>query len=155
MNRYAALLALFLALVPATAWTHGLLVSAEAKGSRIDGRVYYSDGTPAADEYVELKQQAAPAKAEHSTVTDRDGRFGFEATGGERYLVVAHGEEGHRTEIEITLKAGERGRIVEPDDTETESDGIRFPPAWMLIGGLLLLSLVPAFIFILKRVGRT
>jgi hypothetical protein len=49
--------------------------------------------------------------------TDTAGNFRFDGVAGHRYALIAHGEEGHTTEMEITLGAGERGRLVDAPRT--------------------------------------
>lgn len=154
INLSKAIFTLFLALICAPAWGHGLLVSAEASGNRIEGRVYYSDGTPGAGEYVELKSGTEYERVSNSAATDGDGRFSFESVSGQQYLIVAHGEEGHTTELEITVRDGARGQIVDKDLSDPQNQTRWIPPAWMLIGGLFALSLVPAFFLRLKGVSR-
>ncbi len=143
---FKTILALMLAALAMPAWAHGLLISAEANGRAIEGRVYYSDGTPGAGEYVELKSDAGAENAAQTAVTDAEGGFRFTGTSGQSYRIVAHGEEGHTTELSIALEAGERGKLVERAPTGSQAEGDWLPPAWMLIGGVLLLSLIPVFL---------
>jgi hypothetical protein len=124
----------------APALAHGLLVSVQGEGAAVTGRVYYSDGAPGAGEYVELRDLTAPAAQPLTAVTDAGGGFRFPGVAGRSYAVIAHGEEGHITEMQLTLAAGERGRLV---DAEARAEG-GAPPAWLVIGGLLALSTIPA-----------
>jgi hypothetical protein len=101
--------------VPALA--HGFLVSVRGEGSAITGRVYYSDGAPGAGEFVELRDLTDGAQTVRSGTTDTAGNFRFDGVAGHRYALIAHGEEGHTTEMEITLGAGERGRLVDAPRT--------------------------------------
>lgn len=125
----------------APAFAHGLLVSVRGEGSDIVGRVYYSDGTAGAGEFVELRDLTQPDSAAQSAAADARGAFRFPGVQGRLYAVVAHGEEGHTTEMQLTLVAGERGRLVE---APSPTAGFRAPPAWAVVGGLLLLSAIPA-----------
>lgn len=123
---------------------HGLLVRAESDGPRVTGTVYYTDGTVAADEYIELRRahDADPAlPPTDSTQTDSDGRFILSGNPGEAYHLIAFGEEGHSTTLALTLEAGARARLID-EAAEGDDAGL---PAWMVLGGLLLLSLIPAF----------
>ena len=143
-NHLGPLLALPLFVLAVPALAHGLLVSVEAQAGRIDGRVYYSDGAPGAGEYVELKRSAEAREPIASAITDVDGRFSFSTQGGP-HVIVAHGEEGHLTEISV--EDGERGRLIERDEAEQVDDGAGLPPAWLLIGALLALSMIRAVWF--------
>lgn len=123
---------------PASA--HGLLMTANAEGAAVTGRVYYSDGTSGADQSIELRDLTRPEAQPVWLNTDDQGAYRFAATPGHRYAVVAHGEEGHTTEMQLTVGAGEHGRLV--DQPEADEGGL--PPAWAVIGGALLLSAVVA-----------
>ena len=133
--------------VPALA--HGFLVSVRGEGTVISGRVYYSDGAPGAGEFVELRDLTDGAQPARSGTTDTAGTFRFDGVAGHRYALIAHGEEGHTTEMEITLRAGERGRLV---DAPAPAGLPWPPPAWAVIGAVLLLSTIPALW--LRRRGR-
>lgn len=124
----------------APAWAHGLLMTAEADGAAVTGRVYYSDGTSGAGQSIELRDLSQTDVRPVWINTDAKGTYRFAATPGHRYAVVAHGEEGHMTEIQLTVGSGENGRLVDQPDV----DGAALPPAWAVIGGLLLLSVVVA-----------
>jgi len=128
--RALAIAALALA-APASA--HGLLVAVQSESNAVTGRVYYSDGRPGAREFVELRDLSAPASPALSASTDAEGRFRFAAAPGHRYTVIAHGEEGHKTELQLTVADGERGRLIDKpvvDDDPTP----QAPPAWLVIG---------------------
>lgn len=136
---------------------HGLLVSVEADGNVINGKVYYSDGTPGAGEFIELRdlnRAENGATQEQSTATDAGGKFSFTGILGHQYAVVAHGEEGHVTEMQITLASGESGRLIDTPPASGGQEGPGLPPAWMIIGGLLLLSLIPALYLRRARSAR-
>jgi hypothetical protein len=137
----AAMLAAALSLA-APAFAHGLLVSARSDGDTVAGRVYYSDGAPGAGEYVEFRDLTDPARPARTAAADATGGFRFPGVPGHRYAVIAHGEEGHTTELQVELRAGERARLS--DAAPADAAGLSLPPAWMLIGALLLLSTVPA-----------
>ena len=149
--RLLALVAVLLA-VGAPALAHGLLVQARADGGAIVGRVYYSDGTAGAGEFVQLRDLSEPSRPPVGASTDGQGGFRFVAATGHRYAVVAHGEEGHTTEVTLTAAAGERARLTEPSTPSAEADA---PPAWLIIGGLLLLSLPVAWWLNRRRAPAT
>ena len=132
----------------AAAQAHGLLMSVQADpgGQALEGRLYYSDGAPAAGEYVEAGELAASSPTEPvSTQTDADGRFALPAQAGRHYAVIAYGEEGHSVEMHLHLVPGARGRLAGEDLAGDAIVGWP-PPAWAVIGGLLLLSMLPALL---------
>lgn len=133
--------------VPALA--HGFLVSMRGEGTTISGRVYYSDGTPGAREFVELRDVTDASRPLQTGATDQAGAFRFTGVAGHRYALIAHGEEGHTTEMLLTLASGARGKLV---DVAGPSKSSWAPPAWALIGGALLLSMLPALW--LRRRGK-
>lgn len=123
----------------APAMAHGLLVTVQSEGNAVTGRVYYSNGAPGAREFVELRDLSASASPTLSTSSDAKGQFRFAAAPGHRYAVIAHGEEGHTTEMQVTVVDGQRGRLVEgPDASGDGTSGT--PPAWLVIGSVLLIS---------------
>lgn len=145
MRHALAVLLTLLALASAApAFAHGLLVQVRGEASAVTGRVYYSDGAPGAGEFVELRDLTEPARPVLSGATDPQGGFRFPGVPGHAYAVVVHGEEGHTTEMRLTLASGERGRLVDTPTPASAEGGFAWPPAWMLIGALLLLSTLPA-----------
>ncbi len=141
---------LLLWLVAASASAHGLLISVRGDGSTVSGTVYYSNGTPGAGEWVEMydlnRTEAPPLGANAGP----DGGFDFPGVEGGRYRILVSGEEGHSVESEITLSAGARGQFVDRDAPVEQ--GWTWPPAWLVIGGLLLASVIPALWF--RRRGK-
>ena len=130
-------------LVSLVVHAHGLLVSVKGEGSSIFGTVYYSDGALAVGEFVQLIDTDAPAEPPRTSNADSDGGFRFDdATVGHRYRIIVEGEEGHVTEMELLLAQGEKARLNDKDGAAEEEGGF---PAWQVIGGLLLLSAIPAF----------
>ncbi len=141
MTGRRALLALTAAmLLSGPALAHGFLVKLKAEGAAIVGQVYYTDGTAGAGEFVELRDLTDPRQPVRSGATDAGGGFRFDGAPGHRYALIAHGEEGHETEMQITLGSGENGRLV--DTAAAESVMTWPPPAWALIGGALLVSML-------------
>lgn len=137
-----ALAGLLLLAAPLAGLAHGLFVKARGEGRSILGTVYYSDGALAVGEYVELQDLDAPDQAAQGVQTDGNGGFRFEsAVDGHRYRIVAYGEEGHQTELSLVFSEGARARLDEPDAAPADEGGL---PAWLVIGGLLALSIVPA-----------
>lgn len=137
-----ALLALTMMCAAMPAWAHGLLMKLRAEGAAVAGEVYYSNGTKAAGEWVEVKNLTDPSVATQTLQTDPEGRFHVPGSVGHRYLVVAIGEEGHSIEMEMTLAPGARGQLLE-DGAPVEAPGEDYP-AWAIIGGLMLVSAGPA-----------
>lgn len=127
-------------LLPALALAHGLLLQFASESDAIAGRAYYSNGKVAADEWVELVDLAAPAARPVGQHTDAHGEFRFPARNGGRYRVIAHGEEGHRTELEIVAGSGASARLV--DDDASAVARLWPPPAWAVIGTVLLASVI-------------
>ncbi len=136
---------LLLVMAAPPAFAHGLLMKVEGKGTDIAGRLYYSNGLHAGGEWIELIDEAAPDKALSTIQTDKDGRFHLKGETGHQYKVRATGEEGHEIVMAITLDAPDtEGKMVQAEAEQSNDQEI---PAWALIGGLLLLSIIPAFWF--------
>lgn len=134
---------LVLGLLSLPALAHGLLVSVKVEGRAIVGTVYYSDGLLAVGEFVQLFDDDAPQTAPQEATTDAKGNFRFEnGTLGHRYRVLAHGEEGHHTEMQLILQEGAKAQLNDADAVADEAAG---PPAWLVLGGLLALSALPAW----------
>lgn len=157
---------LFLAILAAISlWTvsasgalaHGLLVSVRGDGETVAGRVYYSNGEPGVGEWVEMQDLTDPAAAPVPGVSvGPDGAFSFAGRPGHSYRVTVTGDEGHQVRSDITLAPDARGRFVEDaaDAAVGEGGAGGLPPAWMLIGGLLMLSLIPAWWLRRRQAGR-
>lgn len=138
-----------LLLLPMAADAHGLLLDADTDGQVITGRVYYTNGDIAVGESLELRDLSAPDPAVVPGKTDNDGKFTFPVTAGHHYRVSAYGEEGHSVDIEIDAVAKARPQFVETETSAKEDSSL--PPAWAVIGGLLVLSLVPVGIRRLRK----
>jgi hypothetical protein len=143
--RFLAVLLIF----PLAANAHGLLLDADTDGQVITGRVYYTNGDIAVGESLELRDLSTVSSAPVPSKTDGNGTFSFPVTAGHRYRVSAYGEEGHTVDVEIDAVAKARPTLVETDTSAKEES--LMPPAWAVVGGLLVLSLVPV---LLKRVRR-
>lgn len=144
MRKFAQGVALVLSLICAAipVHAHGLLMKLRAEGARVAGEVYYSNGTKASGEWVEVRSLTDHEAAPQTLQTDAEGRFSAPGIQGHRYLLVATGEEGHSIEMEIMLAPGARGKLLE-NGVPVEPAGEEYP-AWAIIGGLLLLSAWPA-----------
>lgn len=131
-------------------FAHGLLMKLDGRDNRIEGRLYYSNGTHAGREWVEISDHAGPPTPD-TIQTGPDGRFTYTGRQGHRYLVRAIGEEGHEISMDITLAEQTRGHMIEsPAEKAMAQDGGL--PAWAVIGGLLALSAIPA-LMLRKRKG--
>lgn len=141
-----AIVVCLVAAVP-VALAHGLLVSVRSDGTRITGTVYYSNGEPGAGEWVQLFDPAQPEIELASMAAGSDGSFEFHGVEGRHYRITVTGDEGHVVDSEITVAPEARGRFVERDMDSTPDqadDGFSLPPAWALLGFLLVLSMIPA-----------
>ena len=137
-----------------SAIAHGLLISVRGDESSVSGRVYYSSGEPGAGEWVQLFDLTTPSAQPLGINADSEGNFRFVGSNGHRYRISVTGEEGHAVDSEITLSADARGRFVEREDAGAAAARPFWPPpAWAVIGGVLVLSLIPAFWMRLRRRG--
>jgi hypothetical protein len=126
--------------LPALATAHGLLLDAEHHGDQIAGTVYYSTGELAVHEAVELLELSTANAAPIAAVTDDMGKFGFKVTENHRYRISAFGDEGHSVSVDLEAVANAKPTSVENQMLTPESSWL--PPAWAIIGGILLASLV-------------
>ncbi len=141
VSRWWVLAALCL---PALVNAHGLLLDAESNGDKITGTVYYSNGELAVHESVELLDLTVENAALIASETDSAGKFSFPATTNHRYRVSAYGEEGHGVDVELVATANARPTLIDANAAADEPSWM--PPAWAVIGALLLASLVPVVI---------
>lgn len=128
-------------LASSPAWAHGLLMKLRGSETGLAGELYYSNGTRAGGQWIEVSDETAPAPTE-TFKTRQDGSFEASAKPGHRYQVKATGDEGHEIVMDITLEGEARGQMVEPEAADGEED--EPIPAWALIGGGLLFSIIPA-----------
>lgn len=131
-------------LLPCLVFAHGLLLDAKHVGDKIEGTVYYSNGELAVRESVELLDLSTPNGAAAAGETDSDGKFSFPVTAGHRYRISAYAAEGHGVDIEIDAVADARAQLIETEAAAQEQSWM--PPAWAVIGVLLLASMVPVVI---------
>ena len=141
----ALLLGMAASMFSAPALAHGLLMKLDSQGQTISGEVYFSNGQRAGGVWVELFDDASPDAAIQTFQTAPDGSFSVDGEPGHAYRVRASGEEGHEIVMTIAL-AGEtaQGTMVEdgPPDQAESGEGV---PAWAVLGGFLLLSLIPLY----------
>lgn len=142
-----------LSLSGAAALAHGMSISARGDGGDVVGTVQYSDGRPAAGEFVELLRAPAADKPGERAVlagaqTDALGGFRLAGEAGGQHVIVAYGEEGHTTELAIRLL---------PDASATPA-AVATPmhdhgdiPAWRIAAALLLALLGPVVWFVTRR----
>ncbi len=128
-------------LLPNLAFAHGLLLDARHVGDHIEGTVYYSNGDLAVREAVELLDLSTANATPVAAETDDAGEFKFPAVSGHRYRISAYGDEGHGVEVELEAVADARPRLIENEAAADEHSWL--PPAWAVIGFLLLASMVP------------
>ena len=138
-------------LLTTSAFAHGLLVKVRGEGNAVSGTVYYSNGTPGAGEWVQLTDLTHPAMPLQGINAGPDGGFRFTGIKGRQYRIVVAAEEGHSVTSELTLTEGARGQFI--DDDAPAKQGWSTPPAWLVIGGVLLLSTIPA-VWLRRRVKR-
>jgi len=130
--------------VSSPALAHGLLMKLRSQDSALVGELYYSNGTRAGGEWIEITDlDGAPAPL--VLQTGPEGAFRQASLPGHRYSVKAMGEEGH--EIVMTITADDAARGAMHDDAPASQDPPEPLPAWALIGGMLLLSAIPALWF--------
>lgn len=139
-----ALIFWLMLVAPLLADAHGLLLDADTDGRTIGGRLYYSNGELAIDESIALLDLTARGAKPEYARTDENAKFVFPVEASHRYRVSAYGEEGHTVEIELIAEAKAKPELVEKEAAADEPSWL--PPAWALIGGALLISLVPASI---------
>lgn len=138
------LFACLMFLLPGLAAAHGLLLDAKHVGDKIEGTVYYSNGELAVRESVELLDLSTPNATAVAADSDDAGKFSFPVTDGHRYRISAYAAEGHGVDVEIEAVANARPTLIESAAAAEEQSWM--PPAWAVIGFLLLASLVPVAI---------
>lgn len=138
------LFACLMCLLPGLAAAHGLLLDAKHVGDKIEGTVYYSNGELGVRESVELLDLSTPNATAVATDSDDAGKFSFPVTDGHRYRISAYAAEGHGVDVEIEAVANARPKLIESATAAEEQSWM--PPAWAVIGFLLLASLVPVAI---------
>lgn len=125
------------------AFAHGLLMKVAAQGKEIAGELYFSNGQRAGGVWVELFDAANKTTPVVTVQTRPDGTFRLPGQSGRSYEVRATGEEGHGISVTITLDGNQaRGAMIE--DQLAPADAPSELPAWAVVGGLLLLSTLPA-----------
>lgn len=131
-------LALLLALWPPGAAAHGMHLEAGPASTHdgwiIQGKLSYTDESAAAGNYIRVENLDAPDFPPLALQTGPAGRFQLPALAGHRYRVIAQGEEGHTTEMEVL--------IAPRAAPAAEDDGW---PIYLVIAAFLMASLVPAY----------
>lgn len=122
-----------LAAAPGLAHEFDLRVRA-LDGQRLQGQLTYSDGSPSSEHFILVADLTDPGMSEMALQTGADGSFLVPGLAGHRYAISAEGDEGHATTVEIVLA----GHTQEQDGTSG------WPPIYLIIGALMLLSLLPA-----------
>jgi len=140
-------------LLPLSIAAHGLLLDAESDGATIWGSLYYSSGELAVFESIELLDLTTPGATPVQSKTDENGKFSFPVTASNRYRVSAYGEEGHSVEVELVATPKAKPQLIENEAASEEASGL--PPAWALIGGGLLLSLITALLWRKRAAARS
>ncbi len=92
-------------LLVAPAFAHGLMLSVTADGATARGTISYSDGTPAAGEWVQLFDLTRPDTPTQQTTTAVDGTFSLPGAAGREYRIVVMGQESHTLEKQLRLPA--------------------------------------------------
>lgn len=148
---YLPALGLVALAISSPSFPHGLLMKLQSEGQMIAGELYYSNGQRAGGEWIEQFDEAVPDIALKTIQAGSDGTFRLPGQAGHRYRVRATGEEGHEIVMTIGLeKTGSRGRMV-PDEGGVSAEATLFDsPAWIVLGGFLALSAIPAY-FLRKR----
>jgi hypothetical protein len=106
------------------------------------GSAYYSSGEIAVNESVALLDLTRPNAAPVNTKTDDAGKSRFAAVRSHHYGVSVCGDEGHTVEIELTAEPKSVPKLIEAEAEAHSKDWPR--PASAMIGGILLLTLIPA-----------
>lgn len=140
-------------LLPCLGFAHGLLLDARHVGDHIEGTVYYSNGDLAVREAVELLDLSVANAAAVGAETDDAGKFKFPVVPGRRYRISAYGDEGHGVDVEIEAVADARPQLIESDAAAEEQSWL--PPAWAVIGLLLLASVVPVVLARRRNAARS
>jgi nickel transport protein len=120
----AALLVL-VALVPAPAYAHKLNVFASVEGKTIQGKVYFSGGTPAQN--VAVTAISPTGKQIGQTKTDEEGRFSIEARFRCDYRLLADTGDGHGGEYILTASVLPKDLPTLPANETREGD-VKQPP---------------------------
>ena len=98
MARLLAGVLVLAAVLPSVAFAHQLKLFATLTGDRIEGRVYFMGGDPAA---VAIEVMPAGAKAPLTTHSGKDGRFSIQVPSAESYQLVANVGDGHVAKTSI------------------------------------------------------
>jgi hypothetical protein len=147
------LAALTWSVVLASASAHGLLARVRTDGNVIVGTVYYSSGERAAGDWVEIFDVSADERKVAEFSSGADGSFRHEGIAGHQYRIAISGEEGHSIELSIAIQEGARAKLVD-DQVETAGSSVSEWPAWLVVGGVLLLTSLFAVFFRIRDFAR-
>lgn len=99
----------------------------------MEGRLVYSDDAPAAGNFIQVSVADDPTFSPLALQTGEQGTFRVALQPWRRYTVTAEGDEGHR----LTVQTGRAERPLQ----EGETDDSSWPPVYLILAALLLLSL--------------
>lgn len=102
--RLRSLLAALLLAMALPAAAHGLNLVAHAEGESVSGLAEYSDRSPAAGLFIEVRDADGGAVLAEGS-SGADGRFRLTVPVRPAYRVAVEGEEGHRAEVTATRLA--------------------------------------------------
>jgi nickel transport protein len=109
-----------MALLPATAYGHKLNVFASAEGKTIQGKVYFSGGTPAQDVVVTALSPACQQIGQ--TKSNDEGRFMLEARFRCDHRLLADTGDGHGGEYTLTASVLPKDLPPLPEKEDGQTD---------------------------------
>jgi hypothetical protein len=136
-------------LMPLFADAHSLVLRTESDGRTMQGTAYYSNGEKAAYEAVSILDLSTIGAEPVAAHTNAEGNFSFQVNASHRYRLGVYGIEGHKTEIELSAQPTTNSALLDHDPALTidhdssVTDRSWLPLAMAVIGGVLLMSLVP------------
>ena len=101
--------------------------------SVMQGALSFSDEGSALGQYIRIENLTDTRISELALQTDEDGRFIVAGIAGHRYRITAEGDEGHTVSVDVDLQL-----------SAPHKSGTNWPPLYLMIGALLVLSLIPA-----------
>ena len=152
---------------------HALSGQCKLVGNSVELEAYFDDDSPAADAKVRVLDGAKTAITEGRT--DAKGRWSFPRPAMGKYVVVIDAGAGHRTEIAVTIPAGDAAASSADDDCccceEPSSSSSPSPSLtvsdgpdratftgylWLKLGiGLAVIGGLAAAFVISRRLGHT
>lgn len=122
----AMLLVALVALLPASAYAHKVNVFASAEGKTIQGKVYFSGGTPAQN--VVVTALSSTGRQIGETKTNEEGRFALEARFRCDYRLLADTGDGHGGEYILPASVLPEDIPPLPTNEEGQTDAKSPPP---------------------------